>query len=208
VELGFVEDNESATRHLEVAHGIQPYHGIPERHTQYRKIPFGFEGDVTGVDIATVALDKTHWEMTAAVNISRTTARTLQLLAAEPDEEVIGPHNVRTIKTRGGMYIPFDFMPIVLWHSLTGREPYLILVPAILDAGLESVCQPLIDWLTIAVTEPSVTALEPVNLKQCLGRVHYIPSPAFVSSRWSEVLYRDLPGLKATPGGGGGGPLP
>jgi hypothetical protein len=100
----FVEDEGSATGHFDVAHGIQPYHGIPEPHTQDRKIQFGFEGDVTGVDIATVALDKTQWEMTAAVNISVTTARTLHLLAAEPDEEVIGPHkasdaNIRTIKT-------------------------------------------------------------------------------------------------------------
>jgi hypothetical protein len=54
----FVKDDESAWGHLEVAHGIQPYHGIPGRHTQDRKIPFGFEGDVTGVDISTVALDK------------------------------------------------------------------------------------------------------------------------------------------------------
>jgi hypothetical protein len=156
-----------------------------------------------------VALDKTQWEITAAVNISGTTARTLQLLAAEPDEEVIGPHkasdvNVHTIMTRGGMYTPFDFMPIVLGQNLTGREAYLLLVPAILDAGLEYVCQPSIDWLMVAITEPSSTNLEPVNLKQCLGRVHYAPSPAVVSSRRSEVLYQDLPGLKATPGGGGG----
>jgi hypothetical protein len=52
----------------------------------YRKIPFGFKGNVTGVDIATVAFDKTQWEMTALVNISGTTARMLQLLAAEPSQ--------------------------------------------------------------------------------------------------------------------------
>jgi hypothetical protein len=40
-------------------------------------------------------------------------------------------------------------MPIVLGQNLTGREAYLLLLPAILDAGLESVCQPLIDWLTV-----------------------------------------------------------
>jgi hypothetical protein len=170
--------------------------------------PLGFKDDIMGVDIATVALDRTQWEMMAAVNISGTTARTLHLLAAEPDEEVIGPHkasnmNVRTINTRGGVYTPFEFVPIVLGQNLTGREAHLLLVPAILDAGLESICHPLIDWLTVANTGPSVTALEPVNLKQCLGRVHCIPSQAVVSSRRSEVLYRDLLGLKATPGGGG-----
>jgi hypothetical protein len=123
-----------------------------------------------GVDIATVALDKTQWEMTAYVNISVTTARTLQLLAAELDEEVVVPLkasdvNFRTIKTRGGMYTPFEFMPIVLGQNLMGREAYLLLVPDILDAGLESVYQSLIDWLTVAITDPSTTAIQPVNLK-------------------------------------------
>jgi hypothetical protein len=135
----FVEDDESATGHLEVAHGIQPYHGIPGRHTQDHKIPFGFAGDITGVDITTVALDKAQWEMTASVNISGTTARTLQLLVTALDEEVICPHkasdaNVCTIKTQGGIYIPFEFMPIVLGQNLTGREACLLLLAAILDA--------------------------------------------------------------------------
>jgi hypothetical protein len=44
------------------------------------------------------------------------------------------------------MYIPFEFMPIVLGQDLTAREAYLLLVPAIIDAGLEVVCQPLIDF--------------------------------------------------------------
>jgi hypothetical protein len=40
----FVEDSESATGHLVVAHGLQPFHGIPGRNTQDRKLLFGFEG--------------------------------------------------------------------------------------------------------------------------------------------------------------------
>jgi hypothetical protein len=118
----FVEDDESKTGHLEVARGIQPYHGIPGRHTQDRKIPFGFEGDATGVNIATVAMDKTQWEMTAAVNISGTTTRTLHFLAAESDEDVIGPHkafdaNTRTIKTRGGVIPPSSSCPSSLGRT-------------------------------------------------------------------------------------------
>jgi hypothetical protein len=204
----FFKDDESASGHLEVAHGIQPYHGIPGRHIQDRKIPFGFEGDVTGVDIPTVALDKSQWKITALVNISGTITRTLQILGAEPEDELLGPHkatdaNVRTVKTRGGMYIPFEFMPLVLEKNLTAREAYLLLVPAIVDAGMEATCQPLIDWLTVAFTDPSAMAPETVNLKPCLGRLHFSPSPAVVSSRRAEVLYQDLPAINATPGGGG-----
>jgi hypothetical protein len=63
------------------------------------------------------------------------------------------------------MYIPFEFMPIVLGQDLTAREAYLLLVPDIIDAGLEDVCQPLIDFLTVAIVEPTATSLEPLTVK-------------------------------------------
>jgi hypothetical protein len=55
----------------------------------------------------------------ALFNVPETTSRSLQLLAAEPEDELIGPFraseaNVRMIKTRGAMFVPFDLMPIVL----------------------------------------------------------------------------------------------
>jgi hypothetical protein len=203
-----VEDDESASGHLVVAHGLQPYHGIPGRNTQDRKLLFGYEGDVTGVDIATVAMDHKQWDMTPAVNMPGTATRVLQLLGAEPEDELIGPFraseaNVRTIKTRGAAFIPYEFMPIVLGRNLTARDAYLLLVPAIIDAGLGSVFQPLIDFLTVTVVEPSATALEPLTLKPCLGKLHHVPSPAVISSRREEILYRDLPGLKHGPSNAG-----
>jgi hypothetical protein len=106
-------------------------------------------------------------------------------------------------KLGGAAFIPYEFMPIVLGRNLTARDAYLILVPAIIDAGLESVCQPLIDFLTVTVVEPSATALEPLTLKPCLGKLHHVPSPAVISSRREEVLYRDLPGLKHGPSNAG-----
>jgi hypothetical protein len=204
----FVEDSESATGHLVVAHGLQPFHGIPGRNTQDRKLLFGFKGDVVGVDIATVAMDNTQWEITVAVNVPGTATRVLQLLGAEPEDELIVPFraseaNVRQIKTRGGMYIPFEFMPIVLGQDLTAREAYLLLVPAIIDAGLEAVCQPLIDFLTVVIVEPTATSLEPLTVKPCLGRLHHNPSPTVISNRRAEVPYRDLPGLKQGPSDAG-----
>jgi hypothetical protein len=72
-------------------------------------------------------------------------------------------------------------------------------VPAIIDAGLEAVCQPLIDFLTVAIVEPTATSLDPLTVKPCLGRLHHNPSPAVVSNRRAEVLYQDLPGLKQGP---------
>jgi hypothetical protein len=94
-------------------------------------------------------------------------------------------------------------MPIVLGQDLTAREAYLLLVPAIIDAGLEAVCQLLIDFLTVAIVEPTATSIEPLTVKPCLGRLHHNPSPAVVSNRRVEVLYRDLPGLKQVPANAG-----
>jgi hypothetical protein len=90
--------------------------------------------------------------------------RVLQLLTAKPDDKLTGPFratydNVQTVKTRGVAYIPFEYMVQVLYKYLTAREEYLLLVPAIIDAGLETVCQHLTDFLTVAVTEPSSTSL-------------------------------------------------
>jgi hypothetical protein len=161
-----------------------------------------------GVDIATLAMDNTQWEITVAVNVPGTATRVLQLLGAEPEDELIGPFraseaNVRQIKTRGDMYIPFEFMPIVFGQDLTAREAYLLLVSAIVDAGLEAVCQPLIDFLTVAIVEPTSTSLEPLTVKPCLGRLNHNPIPAVVSNRLAEVLYCDLPGLKQGPANAG-----
>jgi hypothetical protein len=86
------------------------------------------------------------------------------------------------------------------------REAYLLLVPAILDDGLKTVCQPLIDFLTVDIMEPAATSLDTLTVKSCMGCVHFFPIPAVISSRRSEVLYRDLTGLKESPGGWG--PLP
>jgi hypothetical protein len=78
--------------------------------TQDRKLLFGLEGGVVGVDIATVAMDNTWWEITVAVNVPGTATRVLQLLGAEPEYELMGPFraseaNVRQIKTRGGGHV-------------------------------------------------------------------------------------------------------
>jgi hypothetical protein len=59
-------------------------------------------------------------------------------------------------KTCCASYTPFEFMSIVLGKDLTGRDAYILLVPAIIGAVFESAYQPLIDFLTMAVTKPNV----------------------------------------------------
>jgi hypothetical protein len=88
-----------------------------------------FEGDVSGVDICTVAFEPKQLEIMADVNVPGSTERVMQLLNDEPGRETLGPFaandaNVRTTKTRGMAYFPFEFM-----------EPLLGIVPALM-AGM------------------------------------------------------------------------
>ena len=50
------------------------------------------------------------------------------------------------------MYIPFQFMPLVLGCDLTTCEAIEALVPAIDDAGMNEVCAPLLEWLLVSIT--------------------------------------------------------
>jgi hypothetical protein len=107
-----------------------------------RKQLFCYIGDVLGVDLHTVAFDEEQLETTMAVNVPATIDRVLQLLGEEPKNETIGPFrvgddNVRNItSTRGAMYIPYQYMSLVLSMELTGREACLLLLPAIINDGL------------------------------------------------------------------------
>jgi hypothetical protein len=57
----------------------------------------------------------------------------------------------------------------VLGKDLTTHEAYLLLVPAIINTSLDTVYQHLIDFSTVAVTEPSSTSLEPLTVKPWAG---------------------------------------
>jgi hypothetical protein len=105
-----------------------------------------------------------------AVNVPATIDRVLQLLGEEPNNETIGPFrvgdaNVRTItSTRGAMYIPYQYMSLVLGMELTGCEACLLLLPAIIDDGLQQVSKPLVDFLSLASPKVPTTS---THLARC-----------------------------------------
>jgi hypothetical protein len=75
-----------------------------------------------------VAFNEEKLDTATAVNAPTSLERVLQLLGEEPNAETIGPFrvckaNVWTItSTRCAMYIPFQYMALVLDMELTGRE--------------------------------------------------------------------------------------
>jgi hypothetical protein len=156
----FVPDGSSPTGVLRIIHGIQLFPGLPGL-SRDRLKTFAFEGDVDGVDGATVDFDQQQLAITADVLVPGIIARTLQLLSAEPTFNALGPFNAgdantRTTKCRGMAYIPFKLMEVVIGADLTAHQAYELLVPTLVDTGYEGICEPLVDFLTVALVKPSV----------------------------------------------------
>jgi hypothetical protein len=195
----FVPDGTSSTGVLEVMHGVSIYPGVPGQAQDRMKI-FASLGDVESVDIATVAFDLKQLSVTPGVHVPGSINRTLQLLAEEPANQMLGPFeatmaNTRTTKSRTMAYIPFEMMELVLDARLTARQAYELSVPVLVDRGVEVMCTPLVEFLTLALVQPTDAITSPYPLQQQVGMAAYMPGPAVVSHRREHILYRNLPGL-------------
>jgi hypothetical protein len=83
-------------------------------------VTMAFEGDVAGIDICTVALDISQLEVTTNVVVPGT----LDWANEELGRDVLGPlmssdANIRTTKTQGMGYFPFQVLAHLLNMSLT-----------------------------------------------------------------------------------------
>jgi hypothetical protein len=145
-----------------------------------------YEGDVSGCDICTVGFDENQLALTPDVIIPGSYERTLQLLREEPTSETLGPFlpthaNITTTKTRGMCYFPFEMMEPLLGTNLTARQVFELIVPVLVDAGLETTCSSLITFLTIALVQPSAERQEPWTLQPQAGLAGYVPGPMATS---------------------------
>jgi hypothetical protein len=200
--VAFVRDTSSPAGILKVLHGFQRFPGVPGKMDQERKQVFCYEGEVTGVDMVTVAFDEEQLDYVSAVNVPRTTIeRVIQLLEEEPSHHTIGPlrvgdTRVRTVTaTRSCMYLPFRYMLMVLGQDLTACEACLLLLPAIVNDGLQQSCRELVDFLVVGVTK-AATGIEGTYLVlPRLGLRDFQASPTVINSRHETVLYRHLPSL-------------
>jgi hypothetical protein len=161
---------------------------------------FAFEGDVEGVDASVITFDKAQLAITMDAMVPVSIARTQQLLDAQPTIDILGLYtasvaNTRTTKCRIGACISFDLMEMVLVADLTARQAYELIIPALVDTGYEAICEPLVDFLTVALVKPYEDNIPPLTLQPCVGIAGYVPSTRLVSHRRQNYLYRDLPGL-------------
>jgi hypothetical protein len=197
----FVQDAGSATGVLKLVHGVHSFPGSPGQ-TRDRMTTLAFEGDVSGVDICTVAFEPKQLEIMVDVNVPGSMERVMQLLNDEPGRETLGPFaaidaNVRTTKTRGMAYFPFEFIEPLLGADLTSRQVFELIVPALIDAGLQDTCASLIEFLTVSLVQPTTDVETPLTVHAQAGnKVSHSPGPTTINHRREHVLYRDLPALR------------
>jgi hypothetical protein len=100
----FIPDGDSPTGILKLLHDMASYPGTTGRPRDCMEV-FEYEGDVSGVDISTVAFSSQQLNTIPDVIIPGSVVRVQQLLIEEPNHETLGPFkatdaNMRTIKTR------------------------------------------------------------------------------------------------------------
>jgi hypothetical protein len=167
---------------------------------------FCTEGDVEGVDMATVGFDANQLGITADIVVPGSTERMFQLLNDEPGHELVGSYestdaNFRTIKARSMAYLPYHLVWGLFGSNLTARQAYELLVSELIDGGLITICAPLVVFLTVALVRPSEHHSTPLTVHQHLGKSGYVPGTEVISYRREHVLYRDLHGLRPARGG-------
>ena len=132
----------------------------PRKHAQrgaHRGKCFAYLGDLCGQSIDIVNFNTQLLDFAPEVNVVNNVDiqssyfdnhAASELAPSVPD----GIEDLRRIKTRRSMFIPFPFIPYVIGCNLTAREALNVLVPVIRNFALEEVCSQLIDFLVVAST--------------------------------------------------------
>jgi hypothetical protein len=144
--------------------------------------------------------------MTPYVDVPRMPDQDQTLLVGEPSKAMVGPFeadtaNVHTVRTRGAMLIPFELVALLMEKYLTACEAYLVVYPLLEDNDLVDACQPLVEFLQVASTQPTNGNPRPVTLQDRLGLADHPVRAAVLRQRRTAVLYRVL--LALVPAGHG-----
>jgi hypothetical protein len=83
----------------------------------------------------------------------------------------------------------------LLGMDLTARQAFELVVPVLIETGLQDVCSGLINFLTVAQVLWAEDSEVPVTVWAHAGRAGYTPGPVANNYRRTHVLYRDLPYL-------------
>jgi hypothetical protein len=150
------------TGHLKRTHGYAHYSSRPCREHIGRGASFCFEGEVDGTNAYSMAFDMDQLGLTPYVNVPRMLDHHQALLEGEPTKAMVGPFeadeaNVHTIRSCGGMFIPFELVELFLGKDLMAHDVYLVIYPLLDDNDLLEVCLPLLEFL-VKLPQPQLRA--------------------------------------------------
>jgi hypothetical protein len=103
--------------------------------------------------------------------------------------------NTRTMKTRGMVYFPFEVLAPLLGAELAARQAFELVVPSLIDAGLDVVCSGLIAFITVSLVQPTEYDDVPLTARAQTGKAGHLPGPVAIHYQWEHILYRDIPSL-------------
>eukprot|EP00536_Pseudo-nitzschia_multiseries_P012952 jgi/Psemu1/210162/e_gw1.524.25.1 len=199
--LGIFQEDAAGVDRLRVIHGLRRYPGTITQPSANRGRAFGYIDDVEGQEGELVQVD--------AALLSRAAASRVYLMAhheatisQHPDRDYIpaipeGTAHTEMLQAHKVCFLPFEFVPLVLCRGLTPKQAFQVLQPHIHQQGLGNICKPLLDTLQAVGTQPT-TLLGAIRLLEP-GPSSFRAEANLRAYMKSNVLLRDLPGLRVDP---------
>ena len=161
---------------------------------------FAFHGDLVGQQITTIEWPVNAFHQGPSIVRVPTLDVLDQFLAANPNDDLIGPFQnndagTELVKVRRSMYVPPAYVHLLLATPLTPREAYLRLGGAIRGDNRTAACQPLIDFLRVALTRNAIDQGSSILQDTPTAPV---ADETLHLHRWHKVL-TDMPALSDAP---------
>eukprot|EP00428_Durinskia_dybowskii_P020686 CAMPEP_0170201798 /NCGR_PEP_ID=MMETSP0116_2-20130129/364_1 /TAXON_ID=400756 /ORGANISM="Durinskia baltica, Strain CSIRO CS-38" /LENGTH=139 /DNA_ID=CAMNT_0010452031 /DNA_START=256 /DNA_END=671 /DNA_ORIENTATION=- len=104
-----------------------------------------------------------------------------QLLQAEPNAPMLGPFaaseaDVTPVVTRSVVVVPNEYARLFLTTGMRPREAYQALMGLLLQRNHDIACEPLLEWLRVALTRRGANAL-PRTVIDLLCSMHALVHP-------------------------------
>ena len=159
--------------------------------TPWDDLGYASLGEVVHGHVQTVAWENTMFHQTANIRVP-TVANVTAWLGADPDLELLGPYDpadagTDVVRGRNSCFLPPPFVPLFLNAPLKPRDAWEQVALQVLarDAAFVTACQPLLDWLRMAITR------EAVNFPSSIIRVQLeasVATPALLNHRHQLLI--------------------
>lgn len=143
-----------------------------------------------------VVFDFSYWSLTAAVNTGDD-ATIDNALTADTDAQVLGPYNASDAGTvqrraRHTVVVPPAYVPLFLTAPPPPRQAWELVRAQIVVDGRDAACEPLIDYLRLALTIVNTGDTEsPIAIAPPMAPL----ANNFLLDRRHSILQQDFPAL-------------